>query len=45
MTTKKTKCDKCKKELKEFNKDYLICNNEECPSYCTMWDRLILKEK
>ena len=39
------KCDKCGKRLEVFDEDYLICKNEKCSSYGTMWDRLVPKDR
>ncbi len=36
-------CQVCGKELEEFDEDYLLCNNDDCPSNKLGWNRLILK--
>jgi len=39
------KCEKCGKELSEFDEDHLICNNEDCELNDKGWDRVVNKDR
>ena len=38
-------CEDCGERLKPFNYEYLICENNKCPSINKGLDRLILKQE